>query len=485
MLWAARAALGALLLGSASTAAISADLSASHVSVPDLKDGQWLVDPHSGCRVLDVNFDEGDTASWNGACRNSLADGAGTVTFSNDGAVVETIAANFHRGIVQDGHVVAAWADGSKYDGDEVGGHMNGTGVFTSPKGDRLEGQWTNDALSGRVRIAWANGDRYEGDWRDGEANGQGSEIWANGDRYDGDWRDGRAEGMGSQKWADGRTYNGTWHNDQPVQTLARASAPAKPGAMAAPAISAAPQLPVTIAANAASAAVAAPILVNAVSTTTPAAAQNQTAILDGLTGTHLVSVDGSSIAFTATEAGFTREIARPDGARQATTFNFLNDRLGTIAGADDPSQTIGLFRVTDSEIDITYADGRSEVLTPNRDGGLSIALAAPAGGAYCMSWYPQGHQFSDAERKAAVAAYASRLGGAAPSTAGTCSGSAITKTAATPVAPPPQTSTTRLQNVPRRFQNRRGYHFSCRPPHPGRRTPRRRSSRMRRASSS
>ncbi len=453
MLWAARTVLAGILLGSASTAALAADVdligadrAPAQSAQQDSKIGQWLV--ASGCRVLDVNFDEGDTAAWSGACRSGLAEGAGTLTFSNNGAVVETITANLHRGVVQDGHVVAAWADGSKYDGNENAGHMNGAGVFTSAKGDRLEGQWTNDALGGRVRIAWANGDHYDGDWRDGAANGQGSEIWANGDRYDGDWRDGKAEGVGSQKWADGRSYNGTWHDDQPVQMLARAANPARPAALSAPRANAAP--PVSTSADTANTTVAslpATMIANAVATSAPSTAQS--AILDGLAGTQLVSVDGSSIAFTATEAGFTREIARPDGARQAMTFNFINDRLGTITSADDPSQTVGLFRVTESEIDITYADGRSEVLTPNRTGGMSIALETPSGGAYCMSWYPQGHLFSDAERKAAVAAYADRLGaGSNHVAAGTCGDNPISKTAASPPTMPSLSST--LQNVPR-----------------------------------
>jgi hypothetical protein len=505
MLWAARMALAGAMFAGISTSAIGAHSepnaghAASSPAQNESQDGQWLaVDQRQGCRALDVNFDDGDTVSWTGDCRNGFAEGAGTLTFSNDGAVVETITATLRRGTVQNGHVVVAWSDGSKYEGDEASGHMNGAGVFTSAKGDRLEGPWTNDVLCGRVRIAWADGDRYDGDWHDGAQNGQGTEIWANGDRYDGDWRDGKAEGTGSQKWADGRAYSGAWHDDQPMQTVARAAMPSRPVAMAAPSapnLAAAPQAAVAMTTGSANVAVAtasvpATLMAQAASTPTSATLQSQnvappvtmtntmhaagavapanlvassanaagqTAILEGLAGTQLVSVDGSSIAFTATEAGFTRDIARPDGARQATSFNFINDRLGTITSADDPSQTIGLFRVTDSEIDVNYADGRSEVLTPNRNGGLSIALAAPNAGVYCMSWYPQGHLFSDAERKAAVAAYANRLGTgstAAPPSDGSCTGGATTKTAAAPAAPvapqSSQASTTNLQNVPR-----------------------------------
>jgi hypothetical protein len=486
MLWAARIALVGILLSSTSTVAIAADVDligadrvadrqldrapspgtataaapADSAAQQDAQDGGWLVDPRSGCRVLDANYDDGDAASWSGACRNGLAEGAGTLSFSNAGAVLETVAANLHRGVVQDGHVIAAWSDGSKYDGEEVGGHMNGAGIFTSAKGDRLEGQWTNDTLGGRVKIVWANGDRYEGDWRDGQANGRGLEIWANGDRYDGEWRDGKAEGMGSQKWADGRAYSGAWRNDLPAQALARADSPrmAGPSPTVAPNMSFASQIPVAMAAGATGAVgglASVPSTMIATSASASAQsdvdAQSQSAILDGLAGTRLVSVDGSSIAFTATEAGFTREIARSDGAAQATSFNFINDRLGTVTSTEDPSQTIGLFRVTDSEIDVNYADGRSEVLTPNRTGGLSIALAAPNGNTYCMSWYPQGHMFSDAERKAAVAAYADRLGAnAAPSSAGSCADGAIAKTAAAQAVSPARNPTANLQNIPR-----------------------------------
>jgi hypothetical protein len=480
MQWAQRAALASILLGCASTAAIAANvdlIGANKSSRPQAQqiaqntngstqadtgqdtDGQWIADARTGCRVFDTNYDDGDEASWSGQCHAGLAEGAGTLTFSSGGKVEETISANLHRGNVQDGHVVATWADGSKYDGEEKGGHMNGMGVFTNAQGDRLEGHWIDDELTGNVRVAWANGDRYTGDWKDGKANGTGTEIWTNGDRYDGQWRDGKADGVGAQKWADGRSYKGQWRNDEPLNEVASTNArPATPGTGSMTAVAAAPAQAVASAAPAAAKA-ASPMEMLASAPMASAGdstgSQGKVAILDGLSGTRLVSVDGSSIAFTAHENGFTREIARPDGAALATSFVFINNRLGTVANSSDETQTIGLFRLTDSEIDVDYADGRSEVLTPNPGGGLSIALAAPDGRSYCMSWYPDGHVFSDAEKKAAVAAYADRLGekgGAGPAQAGSCAGSATARSAvehAASQAPVP-TPTVNLQNVPR-----------------------------------
>jgi hypothetical protein len=51
-------------------------------------------------------------------------------------------------------------------------------------------------------------------------------------------------------------------------------------------------------------------------------------------------------------------------------------------------------------------------------DGGLLVTSRAPGGDNSCTAWYPEGHAFGDAEKKAAVLEYAARLGIAAPPTA-------------------------------------------------------------------
>ena len=68
--------------------------------------------------------------------------------------------------------------------------------------------------------------------------------------------------------------------------------------------------------------------------------------------------------------------------------------------------------------------------------------------GASCRSWYPAGHVFSDADRKAALNAYASRLGLAV--TAGesnACGGAAVAA-----VIAPPATSAAHAMCPPRNW---------------------------------
>src|SRR6266446_2176711 len=136
-------------------------------------------------------------------------------------------------------------------------------------------------------------------------------------------------------------------------------------------------------------------------------AAQSLDAVIDQM----LISIDGSIISLTASEGRMAREIVGANGAVQRTSFVFINDRLGTVADARDAAHITGVFRASESEIEIQYADGSSEIVLANAAGGISIESRAPSSDAYCTSWYPEGHVFSLDERKAALAQYASRLG--------------------------------------------------------------------------
>jgi hypothetical protein len=142
-----------------------------------------------------------------------------------------------------------------------------------------------------------------------------------------------------------------------------------------------------------------------------PAAKEAAAPTLDGLIGKKLVSIDGSLIVLSGSEGGMSREIVASNGAVQRTTLRFINDRLGTVADARDTGKIIGVFRMSDADIEIQYADGGSETVLANAAGGISIEARSATSGSYCTAWFPEGHMFSLDDRKAALAQYASRLG--------------------------------------------------------------------------
>jgi hypothetical protein len=139
--------------------------------------------------------------------------------------------------------------------------------------------------------------------------------------------------------------------------------------------------------------------------------AANAAPTIDGLLGKKLVSIDGSMIMLTGSEGGMSREIVASNGAVQRTSLRFINDRLGTVSDARDSSKVIGVFRMSDADIEIQYADGGSESVLANTAGGISIESKSAGNASYCTAWYPEGHMFSLEDRKAALAQYASRLG--------------------------------------------------------------------------
>jgi hypothetical protein len=369
-------------LGCVTTGCLAAEESGTNFSD---QQSYWLSDPQSGCYVFYIGPEVADTVTWSGDCANGAAGGAGTATFTNDGRLVESLSGWFRRGKAEGG-IRAKWADGSRFEGHAAGGRFNGKGVFITADGDRLEGQWSNNRL--KVPAVQAAKD----------------------------------ESKSAKKVAAA----------DPAATV-----PDKPAENKDVANKIAPEKPAK-----AETKVAAAVPSKKAHNDAPAVAP--TRLFDALAGKKLVSLDGSTISLTVSDGALIREIASPGEASQKTRFSFLNEKQGTVSDAKD-AKVIGLFRATESKLEIDYADGHSETLVPNSSGGVSILLGAPGQGSLCMSWYPEGHQFSTADRQLALALYASRLGLPAPlpvKAAAPSAGCATAEAAATPTPAPVSTST-------------------------------------------
>lgn len=382
--------------------------SAKPSAAPDIKapasQTATLKDPKSGCAVVAIDDVASDSVAWTGHCAQGMADGAGTLTFSNQGKLVEAITGTFDKGVVHDGQVQIKFADGSSYVGNAVAGHMDGTGVLTTADGDRFQGQWMAGHMTGQGSALWANGDRYDGAWQDGKASGHGVQVWSDGRKYDGEWKDDQPNGHGVVTRKDGTRFEADFVDGRPNN----------PTALEAVAIS---DTPIPTAA-------AMPASIAHADATPPAAGKDsskptgdnaalhpQPAAIAGISGKKLLAIDGSSLTLTTNDDGIAREIVAPNGTAKKNQFAFLNDRVGSVSDGENGNKVVGVFRLTAKGIVTEYSDGRSEVLYPNTEGGVSMLLNAPTGDSFCMAWYPEGHHFSLDDRKAALAEYASKLG--------------------------------------------------------------------------
>jgi hypothetical protein len=144
------------------------------------------------------------------------------------------------------------------------------------------------------------------------------------------------------------------------------------------------------------------------------AAAPESPAWLAPLAGVKLQAIDGSMLTLAPSEGGFALALMAPNGASQRFSWSFVSERMGTIADDADTGHVIGFFRETGTGLEAQFADGRSQSLVANSAGGLSLTNRAATGEASCSVWYPAGHVFGAAEKQAALAAYADRLGLAA-----------------------------------------------------------------------
>jgi hypothetical protein len=337
------------LKGALAAALLNCGLICAHAS--DTLDGQWLKD--GACLLFNADAHPGDTVRWTGGCTDGYADGLGTATFTTADGKAQSFTGIFAHGAVSDGHVVSRWGAGWSYDGEAVAGVFNGAGILTTNAADRFEGQWTAGRMNGFGILRRANGERYAGDWKDDKPNGRGELRRPDGSRVSG-------------AFVDGRLAAAT-EGDAPRLTQA--------------------------------------------ATTTLDAAQTPFSAVSGKT---LVGVDGSSIALNLIEGGMELQVIPAGGNARKTTFTFMTDRMGTVVedtGAPGAGTSVtGFFRLSAKGVEVRYADGRSTLLSPGGEGSVLMTIDGDLGPS-CRAWYPAGHSFSEADKKAALNAYASRLG--------------------------------------------------------------------------
>ncbi len=158
------------------------------------------------------------------------------------------------QGDCDNGAGIFAYADGSRYEGQFVGGALQGDGVWYFPNGDRYEGSFSanysdgtgtlfradgselaglwkageyigtgkidadqegcieGDCFEGQGTYVYQNREaKYIGEFKDGAPNGQGSCLYANGERYVGYWTEGSFDGLGTLYLADGSAVKGFW----------------------------------------------------------------------------------------------------------------------------------------------------------------------------------------------------------------------------------------------------------------------------------
>lgn len=128
---------------------------------------QWTADARTGCRVWNSSPEPGDSISWTGGCRNSLAQGQGVLQWFMDGKPGSRFEGEYRDGLLN-GRGVYVFANGSRYDGEYADDLRSGRGVFTHPDGESYDGEWRDGLPSGPGRLKRADGTVVSGNWTNG-----------------------------------------------------------------------------------------------------------------------------------------------------------------------------------------------------------------------------------------------------------------------------------------------------------------------------
>jgi hypothetical protein len=210
-----------------------------------------LVMTVEGCKVVSTS-DKPFSTSWNGNCKDGLANGPGTVIWSLDGKEFSRVSGNYVDGQVVDGPSQVTRADGLRvealylngkavravihypsggtYDGEILDFKPNGQGIMRFPSGNEYTGSWQAGKKSGHGVLHFPNGAKYEGEFSGDLFNGHGVLMYADGGVYNGNWIGGKRNGHGTMRNPDGSVYEGEFSNGDATGTT---SAP--PGRPATP----------------------------------------------------------------------------------------------------------------------------------------------------------------------------------------------------------------------------------------------------------
>jgi len=206
----------------------------------DVYEGEWLQGERTGQGIMKYVTDTpGKFQIYEGEFVNGKMHGHGSYQFSNGNKYDGEWAENKMTGS-------GVWTSpqGDKYVGDYIDGERHGFGCYTFSDGDSYEGEWVHGERTGQgvMKSAtetpgvfsvfegefvqgkrhgfglykYANGNRYEGAWSENQMTGNGCWTSVAGDKYNGSFVDGERHGLGTYTFANGDLYEGEWlHNER------------------------------------------------------------------------------------------------------------------------------------------------------------------------------------------------------------------------------------------------------------------------------
>jgi S1-C subfamily serine protease len=121
----------------------------------------FILTDNGKCKIYDPNYIAGKTYTWNGEIKDNLADGGNVCMIYINDSLVETIEANFEKGVAQGTGYIKR--DNKVITGSFVDGMIMGQGTIKDDQGYEYSGNLINGIGHGYGKITYNTGSTFEG----------------------------------------------------------------------------------------------------------------------------------------------------------------------------------------------------------------------------------------------------------------------------------------------------------------------------------
>jgi TonB family protein len=162
-------------------------------AAPDLSgdDVHWVRAADTDCWAY--NDSSASSFRWNGACKDRLIHGSGTLIWFAGGVQTAVLTGTFARG------------------------KLNGPGRADYENASKLEGTFKDGKLEGSGKEIWPCGSSYEGTFHNGEPDGEGTIHFCDTGIYSGGFHAGQLEGHGVWTMRNGAVVDGSFSKNLPM----------------------------------------------------------------------------------------------------------------------------------------------------------------------------------------------------------------------------------------------------------------------------
>ncbi|HJU99380.1 MAG TPA: energy transducer TonB [Burkholderiaceae bacterium] len=174
------------------------------------------------CLIANPAPVDDEQVSWSGGCKDGYADGMGVLNWSVRGRPHGGYEGVLVKG-VPNGPGFLLLEDDASLQGDFKDGKLEGKGVYTGPKGSKLNVNFVAGVPNGIADYSTPLGDSYHGEWQGNYPEGQGKMNYGAGGSYEGGWAHGEFSGKGVITYPNGIQVTREFHpQPQPQQPVER-----------------------------------------------------------------------------------------------------------------------------------------------------------------------------------------------------------------------------------------------------------------------